>query len=212
MDEMGIVDRDEDGYRDLPSGRPLYLSLITPKGWSDFNSTGEVIAEMAKVVGIKVVHSSLNFGLYETLLNESGYTLTLTNYPRGSSPIYYFDAAFNSAYHDEQSGRYAKHYFIEPDIDALLKKYKLSQSQDEHKAIVNELESRLVKVQVTIPLYYKVETVEYNTKRFDGWWEAAENQSKVPPIWANSPMRLLQVLTLKPKETQEDISDVGQAG
>ena len=93
-----VTDSNEDGWRDLPDGKPLELTIITPNGWSDFNTTAQLISEMLRQVGIRVTPLQPDFLQFNDQLAHADYQLAITNYPQGPTPFKYFDMAFNSTY------------------------------------------------------------------------------------------------------------------
>ncbi|WP_028024523.1 ABC transporter substrate-binding protein [Enterovibrio calviensis] len=198
LDEMGLVDKDGDGFRELPSGEPLSLSLISPSGWSDFVSAANVSAEMLSAVGINVESQSVPFSRYEQLMAKGSYDMSITNYFSGSTPYRYLDSAFNSRNQTPSDPRFAKHYYRDEGIDKLLNDYLLTSDKKAQKAIINQLHLRISKQQITVPLYYKLETVEFTTSRFKGWRMQEDGSPNVPPIWYTERARLIQLLALEP--------------
>lgn len=136
---LNITDRDGDGWRELPSGKPLELTLLTPKGWSDFNTTALLLAEMMEQVGIKVHPVQADFSQFVEHLSRGDYTLALTNYPQGPTPFKYFDMAFNSRYQAPQYPRYAMHFYRNPRIDELLNLFPTVSTVHKRLAIIREL-------------------------------------------------------------------------
>lgn len=126
LDKLGIVDHNGDGWRELPSGKPLTLSLLTPYGWSDFNTTALLVSEMLGRIGIHVVPQECEYSRFVQRLTEGDYQIALTNYPEGSTPFKYFDTAFNSDYQAPQYPRYAMHFYQNPEIDHLLSQFPLT--------------------------------------------------------------------------------------
>ncbi|MGF1687191.1 ABC transporter substrate-binding protein [Photobacterium japonica] len=199
LDKLGIVDHDGDGWRELPSGEPLSLSLLTPYGWSDFNTTALLVSEMLGRIGIHVEPEESEFSDFVQRLADGQYQLALTNYPEGSTPFKYFDTAFNSDYQSSQFPRYAMHFYQDPQIDHLLTQFPLATNAYQRLAIIRQLNRITASLQITVPLYNTVQFYQYNTERFEGWFN--ENNPIASPLaWPQVPERLLHVLALRPKK------------
>jgi peptide/nickel transport system substrate-binding protein len=55
LDDAGIIDRDGDGWRELPDGTPLKgLTIQVPYGWTDWMAMCEIIAQNLRSIGIEV--------------------------------------------------------------------------------------------------------------------------------------------------------------
>ncbi|WP_281546086.1 ABC transporter substrate-binding protein [Grimontia sp. SpTr1] len=200
LDELGLVDIDGDRFRELPSGEPLTLRIIAPNGWSDFISASNVAAEMFAAVGLRVKTEVLPFPEYEARMANASYDLSITNYFTGLTPFRYFNSAFNSAYQTPTSPRFAQHYFKDEKVDDLLDDFLLQTDQQKQRDIVSQLHLRVSENQVTVPLYYKLETVEFTTTRYKGWRRHEDGTPNVPPIWYTERPRLIQLLELEPVE------------
>lgn len=195
---LGIEDKDDDGWRELPSGSALELTLLTPRGWSDFNTTALLLAEMLEQVGLKIRLVEADFNHFVDSLTDGDYTLALTNFPQGPTPFKYFDTAFNSRYQAPQYPRYAMHFYKNARVDSLLAQFPTVSTAHQRLAIIRELNEIIAGQQVTVPLYNTVQFYQYNTQRFTGWFNE-NNPVASPLIWPQTPERLLHVLALRPK-------------
>ncbi|MGR5130187.1 ABC transporter substrate-binding protein [Photobacterium swingsii] len=198
LDELQLEDKNDDGWRDLPSGKPLTLSVLTPSGWTDFNTTAMLLAEMLENVGIRTTHIQTGFEEFAERLSYGDYVTALTNYPQGLTPYKYFNSGFNSAYQAPQYPRYAKHFYKDPDIDQLLASFPTASTVSQRASIINQLNETIASKQITVPLFNTVQFYQYNTQRFTGWFNE-RNPVASPLIWPQAPERLLHLLALRPK-------------
>ncbi|WP_053062369.1 ABC transporter substrate-binding protein [Photobacterium aquae] len=198
LDKLGVIDTNGDAWRELPSGKPLSLTLLTPSGWSDFNTTALLLSEMLGNIGIQVIPKEVDFDQFVQRLSNADYQLSLTNYPQGQTPFKYFDSAFNSAYQAPQYPRYAMHFYKDPDIDRLLAEFPIANSAQQRLNIIHQLNKLTASKQITVPLYNTVQFYQYNTQRFEGWY-SKDNPVACPLAWPQTPERLLHVLSLRPK-------------
>ncbi|SKA53860.1 ABC transporter substrate-binding protein [Enterovibrio nigricans] len=198
LDEAGIVDRDGDGFRDLPSGKPFFLSIVAPIEWTDFTSAANVASDMLRQIGLDVRAIALPLPVYIDRLCKGKFDIGITNYFSGLTPYRYLDSAFNSAYQTATYPRFAQHKYVNKDVDTLLDAFLLTTNKQEQVAIINDLHLIIAEQQVTVPLYYKLNTVEFTTSRFAGWRVKPNGKPNVPPIWYTERARLIQILDLKP--------------
>ncbi|MGF1682710.1 ABC transporter substrate-binding protein [Photobacterium minamisatsumaniensis] len=198
LDVLDVTDKNGDGWRQLPSGKPLQLTVLSPNGWSDFNTTALLIAEMMEQIGIKVTPIEKDFTPFVERLTLGDYQMALTNYPQGPTPFKYFDSAFNSTYQSPQYPRYAMHFYKNTRVDELLTQFPIASSAQQRLAIIQELNQIIASEQVTVPLYNTVQFYQYNTERFEGWFNE-NNPVASPLVWPQRPERLIHVLSLRPK-------------
>lgn len=206
--QIQVTDQNNDGWRDLPSGKPLELTIMTPRGWTDFNTTALLASEMLREIGLKVSTIETNFNEFAERFSHADYQLALTNYPQGPTPFKYFDMAFNSAYQAPQYPRYAKHYYRDPAIDTLLARFPVAPTAKQRLAIIHELSHITASRQITVPLYNTVQFYQYNTRRFTGWFNK-DNPVASPLVWPQAPERLLHVLALRPTATDAETRQAG---
>ncbi|WP_434359479.1 ABC transporter substrate-binding protein [Parasalinivibrio latis] len=200
LDKAKTSDRNGDGWRDLPDGSKLALSIMTPEGWTDFNTAAELVAESLQTAGIQVTTEKVPFNTYLKRLSAGDYTLAITNYPDGITPYRYFTAAFYSRNQGPEHPRYAHHFYKSPYIDNLLQDYLLADTLDKQRQIIHALQKETATQLITVPLFNAVESVQYSTKRFTGWFRTKNGAPDVPLVWPQWQERLLQVLALRPVE------------
>jgi len=64
LDEMGLIDRDGDGWRDGPDGKTFVIPFTQTSIFADLVPTVELVAEHWKALGIKTTIKPVNYGLY----------------------------------------------------------------------------------------------------------------------------------------------------
>ncbi|MGL5529180.1 MAG: ABC transporter substrate-binding protein [Plesiomonas shigelloides] len=199
--KAGFKDTNGDGFVETPSGKKLELTVISPNGWTDFNNVVQLGVEQLADVGIKAKAATPEFAVLNTKMAKGDYDAAFTNYFHGPTPFKYFDTAFNSKYQGgEQFGRFAMHHYKDAELDKLLDSFNKTADKKEQHEIMNKIQERIASQQITIPVYSGVEFFQYNTKRFDGWFNE-KNPVARPQIWNGYPERLLQVLSLTPKQS-----------
>ncbi len=196
--DAGFHDVNNDGLLESPSGKPIDFKIITPAGWDDFNKAADIAATDLIAIGIQAEATPIEFAELNKNMAEANYDISFTNYFYGPTPFAYFDAAFNSKYQKPEFGRYAMHHYQSDRIDGLLADYLAASGIKLQKPIINELQDAISSEMITIPAYCSVNFFQYNSKRFNGWWNESHPVGR-PLIWDKVPERLLQVLDLKVK-------------
>jgi peptide/nickel transport system substrate-binding protein len=91
LDEAGIVDTDDDGWREY-NGEKLSYIATCPNGWSDWQAAIEVVAAAGKEIGIDITTNYPEWSVYQTVvtvsdapLPEEGYDIFMM-WSVGASP------------------------------------------------------------------------------------------------------------------------------
>ncbi len=73
LDEAGIVDTDDDGWREL-DGQKLSYNAVCPNGWSDWQAAMEIVAAAGEKIGIEITTLFPEWGVYQTVATEGDQT------------------------------------------------------------------------------------------------------------------------------------------
>jgi len=172
LDQLGYK-KGPNGWRTMPNGQPIKLSIICPYGWTDWMAAERVVAEDLQKVGLDV---TAEFPDYSTWWNETtsgNYTLMLQNAGSGVSqtPYTYFYWLFGySVQQYMYNGNYER--YTNPTVTDLLNKiatYPLNDTAN-LQPLYSQLEQIFLQDMPAIPLFY------------NGMWYLA-NQS----VWTNFP-------------------------
>ncbi|MEZ9524778.1 ABC transporter substrate-binding protein [Enterovibrio norvegicus] len=199
LKKAGYKDINGDGFVETPSGKELKLEIQSPNGWTDFNNTVQLSVEQLNDVGIDAVARTPDFPVYNSAMANATYDVAYTNFFHGPDPHVYWNDGFNSAFQDgEGLPRFAMHHYKNAELDKLLNSFYKTSDRDEQLKIAHGIQQIIAENQITVPVMSGAFNFQYNTTRFDGWWN--ENNAKGRPmIWAGVQERVLQVLDLKPK-------------
>jgi len=66
LDEAGVVDSDNDGWRDI-DGTKLSYNATCPNGWSDWQAAIEIVAAAGEKIGIEITTLFPEWGVYQTV-------------------------------------------------------------------------------------------------------------------------------------------------
>ncbi len=86
LDDLGIVDRDGDGWRDLPGGSPLEIRLSTAAGLSEYESECLIIADRARLAGLDVRFEPLDTSLMLDRLFSGAFDTAVLGLTGGIDP------------------------------------------------------------------------------------------------------------------------------
>ncbi len=76
LDEAGIVDTDNDGYREY-NGKKLAFTVECPTGWSDWNASCEIVAAAGQNIGIDLTTYFPEASVWTEDLQTGGYDLIM---------------------------------------------------------------------------------------------------------------------------------------
>jgi peptide/nickel transport system substrate-binding protein len=85
LDELGVVDQDDDGWRDLPSGAALTINLATHDN-TIRSDCAALLAEGWQDIGIHVVLRMPDYGLLVDSVYSSSYEMVLLGVTGGNEP------------------------------------------------------------------------------------------------------------------------------
>jgi len=75
LDEAGIKDTDNDGWREL-DGKKLSYKALCPNGWSDWQAAIEIVAAAGEKIGIDITTEFPEWSVYQTVFTDA----TVNNY------------------------------------------------------------------------------------------------------------------------------------
>lgn len=195
----GFKDIDGDGFLETPTGKELKLEIQSPNGWTDFNNTVQLAVEQLTEAGINVVARTPDFPVYNKAMEDATYDVTYTNFFDGPDPHIYWNTAFHSSFQKgEGMPRFAMHHYKNAELDTLLDSFYKTANRKEQISIAHDIQKIIAENQITVPVLSGAFNFQYNTARFDGWWNE-KNPKGRPMIWSGVQERVLQVLDLKPK-------------
>ncbi|MGN6869341.1 MAG: ABC transporter substrate-binding protein [Solirubrobacteraceae bacterium] len=155
-------------FRDK-SGAPLSFTIKTISGYSDWDSSLQLITQQLKAAGIKVTVQDENTTTYTTDLQGGHFELAYggSGGPApspGPSPYYELRGLLFSG--NIGSTNYER--YKSPSTDALFNQYS-SASPDQQTAIVHQLQKVMVDQVPLIPVTEGVDWYQYDTSHFAGW-------------------------------------------
>ncbi|MET1007004.1 MAG: ABC transporter substrate-binding protein [Propionibacteriaceae bacterium] len=176
-----------DGIYVLPDGTKLGgWKLITPTGWTDWNTACEIVAKSAKEVGIGI---STEFPQAPTMINNmqnGNFDLCMYSYSgvSAASPWTRYRDALDDRGVDPvgKTAFYNYNRFSHPDVPALLDTAGAASTDEERKKAYTALDKIYRENVPIVPLMYRpLEFYEFNTSNWVGF--PTEDDPYAPPMW-----------------------------
>jgi peptide/nickel transport system substrate-binding protein len=158
-----------DGIFKDKSGNPLSFTIKTISGFSDWDSSLQLITQQLKAAGIKVTVQDENTTSYTADLQSGHFQLAYggSGGPApspGPSPYYELRGLLFGG--NIGSTNYER--FKSPSTDALFNQYS-SASQSQQVNLIHQIQKVMVDQIPLIPVTEGVDWYQYDTSHFDGW-------------------------------------------
>jgi peptide/nickel transport system substrate-binding protein len=188
-DDLGCK-KGSDGVYKLPDGTRLGpWTIITPTGWTDWNTACEIAAKSLKAVGMDVKTKFPQAANVTTDIQNGNFELACWS-QSGVSPASPWSRLRDVL--DNRTGapigktafaNYTR--FSDPDIPGLLDDAAEASTDEERKAAYSKIE-KIYRQQVpVIPLMYRpLEFYEFNTSTWTNF--PTEDNPYAPPMWGNA--------------------------
>jgi peptide/nickel transport system substrate-binding protein len=197
----GYKDTNGDGFVENKDGSKIELTIVCPKGWSDWETAIQVIAASGKAVGIKITPG---FPDYATMADDRGhgrFDLLLGNDRQFSNtPWTYYQYIYQLPILDNQTtvnyerSSNATAWSLTQGLNKIL-----TSNTKAYKAQMSKLEKIFLQDLPAIPLWYNGMWAMFNTNHWTNWPSATGGQY-TPASWRNYwQMTSIDMLThLKP--------------
>lgn len=205
LNEAGYIDRDGDGCRDFPDGRPIRFSIIVPYGWTDWMFAIINIADDLRKVGICAEARFPDFGLYVSMIDSGEYDVAINNFGSSASPhpytLYYWAYRATPGIWIGNHGRYNNTRLNEL-IDQLATIPPLPEYEAQMRQVLREIQKVLLEEMPALPLWYNGYWFLASTKYWTNW-PSNNNPYAVPVSWNGMWQHggILVLLNLKPAYT-----------
>jgi peptide/nickel transport system substrate-binding protein len=184
-----------DGIYVLPDGTKLGgWKLITPTGWTDWNTACEIVAKSAQEVGIGIATEFPQFPTMFSALQNGNFELAMYSYTGvnpGSPWIRFRDAMDDRGV--PAAGKTAfwnYNRFKNADVPALLDTAAAAKTDEEAKAAYAQLD-KIYRANVpVVPLMYRpLEFYEFNANNWENF--PTEENPYAPPMWQGAGIQWL---------------------
>ena len=180
----GYRDRNGDGFVEDKDGDSINLRLIVPKGWSDWETAIQIIADSSKDAGIKITPAYPDFnGLVEER-NTGKFELVINNEKQiGNTPYTYYDYLFRLPVLSSQTAANFSR-FSASRAWSLTQQVNKIQSTNVKKAkqVHAQIQKVILEQLPAIPLWYNGMWAQWSTRYWTNFPSANGNQA-TPSTW-----------------------------
>ncbi|HZA30567.1 MAG TPA: ABC transporter substrate-binding protein [Propionibacteriaceae bacterium] len=176
-----------DGIYELPDGTKLGgWTLITPTGWTDWNTACEIVAKSATELGIGIQTQFPQAPTMISRMQNGDFDLVMYSYTgvNAASPWVRFRDAMDDrgVAKAGQTAYYNYNRFSHPDVPGLLDQAAAATDDATRKSAIQELD-KIYRAEIpVIPLMYRpLEFFEFNESNWTNF--PSEANSYAPPMW-----------------------------
>ncbi len=173
LDQAGYVDANGDGWRDMPDGSPIKLSILTPpKDYDPIRAdSGIMISKNLKKVGLNIESSPTDF---DTIVTKAFVTVQFDMYilgwAVGSFPENYLYDFFHSS--QAAPAGYNAPGYSNPKVDQMLEQMMHEMDDEKRVKLIKDIEGILVDDLPYDVLYYRKNIEAYRQDKWQGWVSA----------------------------------------
>ncbi len=192
LEGAGFTKGSDGIYKDA-SGKRLSFTIKSISGYTDWDSSIQVIQQQLKAAGIEISNIiDEDIGVYTTDLQQGNYELAYGEETGGPLPYYEMRQWLLSG--NIGSTNYSR--FKSDSVDKLFAQYATASAADQQK-IIKQLSQVMVDQVPLIPVTEGVAWYQYDTTNFDGW-PTKDNPYALPAVWA-TPDNMVVLTHLFPK-------------
>jgi peptide/nickel transport system substrate-binding protein len=202
LDKAGLK-KGADGIRIGPDGKPMKYSLLSPNGWTDWNSACQIIAQNMKDLGIEITLDTPEQNTWQEEVFQGKFQWTLGWSSGGATPYEFYRGQMSTITvvpigtdANENWNR-----FVDPKADKLLNEFAQTSDPAQQKDLMNQLQMVFVNDAPALPIFPQPDWYEYVTTRFTGFPTKDNPYAPGPPyaapVFAASPLFILT--NVKPK-------------
>lgn len=160
-----------DGIYVDKSGNRLSFKISVVSGWTDWVTTGQIIANNFKAIGVDASVDVVTYNNYITALAQGDFDTAISWTNTGPSPYFLYNSLLNSSNTAPIGQKATSNWerWSDPATDKLLTQYASSPDAATQQQAIAGLEKIMVNQAPSIPLVYGAIWYEYNTTHFVGW-------------------------------------------
>jgi peptide/nickel transport system substrate-binding protein len=181
-----------------PTGQPVKLTLTDPAGWSDYQTSLEIVKDNLSQIGIAATVEKANQDAWFKNVEEGKFDATFRWTNGGSTPYDIYQTIMDGTLikpigQASPAGNFGR--FDSPEATAALKAYQNATDDGARTAAINKLQKVFVEQVPMIPVGADNVGAAYSTKNWTGWPDDTNPYGAGQPTQANA---LDVVLHLKP--------------
>ncbi|MEM4436720.1 MAG: ABC transporter substrate-binding protein [Thermosphaera sp.] len=173
LERKGIIDRDGDGIRELPDGRPFRIKMMTGAGWAPPLAALNIIAERWRTqLGIDAVVETYEGPVVISKTNNGDYEITYG----GHIAVWYNPAwpwqgfaVWMDSRLPKTAGSGPVTYYENPDVLSILDQAAKATTKEERIALFRQLQEIWLRDLPALPLMQRFDLYHYGEKYWVGW-------------------------------------------
>ncbi|MGP3778094.1 ABC transporter substrate-binding protein [Halanaerobium saccharolyticum] len=187
LNDAGYVDADGDGWRDMPNGDPLELSIIVPSGWTDWMSAVRVISQNAEEIGVNITPNFPDSSLFDNKRFNKDFDMLIANFNTtlSSNPFDYWNGVANESIHGETISNGNWGAYDNPELFDMIDEFNMTKSETEKQEIASEIQRILLEDMPTVPLWHNGLWAQQTTNNWTNW-PSEDDPYGVPVSWGNA--------------------------
>lgn len=187
LDEAGYIDRDGDGYRDMPDGSPIALKIMVPSGWTDWEEAIRVVARSAEAVGINIIPDFPDQSLFDNNRFTRNFDMMIGNFVStlSANPFDYWNGVANRNIHGERISNGNWGSYDNPELFRKIQEFNITKDEAEKQQLAAEIQKTLLIDMPTIPLWHNglwSLTTDHNWTN----WPDENNPYGIAVCWGNT--------------------------
>jgi peptide/nickel transport system substrate-binding protein len=183
LDDAGIVDKDGDGWRELPDGTELGpYTIQVPYGWTDWMMMCDMISTNLKAIGINVEPEFPDFAVWWQRLTDKNFDMVIgwaDASPGYAHPWNAFRSTMDPRL-NHPSGNWEN--YNNPEVIELIDTLPIETDPVKVRAMYNKLQEIWLRDIPGIPMFYGASWYEYCEAHWVGW-PNEENGFWFPQAW-----------------------------
>ena len=162
LDEAGYVDADGDGWRDMPDGSPLEISITSYEGRVEIPVLAQIMQQEGKEIGLHFEINNTDSSTAWNLLTTGEYDVLImsVNMAASGDPETAMKSYFRS--YSEETPNYNLSGYSDPEVDALFDKLSVEFDIDKRIELVKQIEQMMMDDSCCI--YFCYPLINYVTK------------------------------------------------
>ncbi|BFU43615.1 ABC transporter substrate-binding protein [Krasilnikovia sp. MM14-A1004] len=181
-----------------PSGKPVKITLTDPAGWSDYQTSLEIVKSNLEQIGIAATVEKANQDAWFKNVEEGNFDATFRWTNGGSTPYDLYQTVMDGSLLKpigtaSPAGNFGR--FNSPEATTALKAYATASDEAARTTALNTLQKVFVEQTPMIPVGADNVGAAYSTKNWVGWPDDSNAYGAGQPTQANA---LDVVLHLKP--------------
>lgn len=181
-----------------PSGKPVTLTLTDPSGWSDYQTSLEIVKDNLSKIGITATVEKANQDAWFRNVEEGNFDATFRWTNGGATPYDIYQTIMDGALlkpigKAQPAGNFGR--FDSPEATAALRAYANATDEGARTTAMNTLQKIFVEQMPMIPVGADNVGAAYSAKNWIGWPDDANPYGAAQPTQPNA---LDVVLHLKP--------------